>query len=631
RSYSISTGIQEQVEKIFEETESQIEFTILSSIKSKSPYDEIMKRFRRLPVKQILLIGQDCDLKYPDIPWIGKSEIKGGKPSTKFTSKFTAVEEKEINGKIEEAILDYERLKTNTSTTREKAIMLNAIARSYNKIGKQDEALAIYEQVYKNFPQEKSINSTSLGAIAYLQSAGIYLEKGEIRKTAEFYAFLLRGIMYKKPGCTKDEALFYKETIENTVNNLAVEKPIKDNDLALCNGLLYQFDNIAASEKLAGIIKEKDLLREACSKRYSYVWLNDEILLGYKAISNRDALLFCLDTNRLKEKIVSRIKQALRYTEEFDYEITDPNNQIFLSSIKTRLLNPSIQESIINQLPGWQIRVRVKESEALRRNAQIRMYINIGITTVLILIIGISVYFMFRMMHRERELSRMKTDFVSSVSHEMRTPLTTIRMIGEMFQMGSVKDAAMAREYYDTLSEETQRLTRLINKALDFSRMDSGRKPYTFVMEDISKIIIPTVKAFENYSRSNGYTIELNIQHNLPKIKVDADAISQVILNLLDNAMKYSPVNKDIKIHVYKKGEKVVIEVIDRGIGIEPGEIDKIFEKFYRVEDELTRRTKGTGVGLSIVKHIVDAHEGKIEVKSKKGEGSTFTVILPMT
>ena len=196
--------------------------------------------------------------------------------------------------------------------------------------------------------------------------------------------------------------------------------------------------------------------------------------------------------------------------------------------------------------------------------------------------------------------------------------------------MGSVKDEALAREYYDTLSGETERLTRLINKVLDFSRMDSGRKRYNFTLEDIDQIITSTVKAFEKYAEANGYIIKLNIQENLPKIKIDADAISQVILNLLDNAMKYSPVNKEINVNAYKKEENIVIDVIDKGIGIEPAKIDRIFEKFYRGEDELTRETKGTGVGLSIVKHIVDAHKGKIEIESKKGEGSTFSVILPL-
>jgi len=236
---------------------------------------------------------------------------------------------------------------------------------------------------------------------------------------------------------------------------------------------------------------------------------------------------------------------------------------------------------------------------------------------------------MLAAMRREQEVSRMKTDFVSSVSHEMRTPLTTLRMIGEMFQTGKVKEGSMAQEYYSILVGETDRLTRLINKVLDFSRMESGRKPYSLVVQDIGPEITSSVKVFETSAENTGYHVELDIHPALPKVNIDSDAMSQVLLNLLDNAMKYSPDHKTIQVRVFPEGPDVIIEVTDHGIGIEADKLDKIFKKFYRGEDELTRQTKGTGIGLAIVKHIVQAHGGTIQVKSRRGKGSVFSVALP--
>ena len=630
RSYAIAMGIKEQIEKVFGEVGPKIESKIEFLVNNKADYDKVIREFETLAVNQVLLLDQQYKIKIPDIPWVEKGD-KGRELSKEFVSNFTNIEMKEIKGAFKEAVSDYIKLRISRSSNRETAIILNAIARSYKKLGKQDEAIAAYKEICKGFSEERGVNGTSLGAVAYLQCAGISLDRGEIKEALDFYNSLLKDALSRRLECTYAEALFYKETVEGVVDTLIKQGLVKDDNLASYNSLVSQFDDIIISQEIAGILKEKNLLKDADTQQYSYTRLNDKTLVGYKTSNKyKDIIVFSLNIDRLKENIVNSIKQALRYTEEFEYEITDSSNQIFLSSLGTRLINPIIQEPLIKEFPGWQIRVRVKESEVLRRNAQLRMYINIGIIVILLMVIGISIYYMFKMMHRERELSKMKTDFVSSVSHEMRTPLTTIRMIGEMFQMGSVKDEALAREYYDTLSGETERLTRLINKVLDFSRMDSGRKRYNFTLEDIDQIITSTVKAFEKYAEANGYIIKLNIQENLPKIKIDADAISQVILNLLDNAMKYSPVNKEINVNAYKKEENIVIDVIDKGIGIEPAKIDRIFEKFYRGEDELTRETKGTGVGLSIVKHIVDAHKGKIEIESKKGEGSTFSVILPL-
>jgi signal transduction histidine kinase len=257
------------------------------------------------------------------------------------------------------------------------------------------------------------------------------------------------------------------------------------------------------------------------------------------------------------------------------------------------------------------------------------MFATSGLIVLLLLTIAASLYFMNTMVRRTAELSALKTDFVSAVSHEMRTPLATIRMIAEMFQMERVKDLRTSQEYIETVTSETERLTRLINKVLDFSRMDSGRKPYSFVPAALGPLVDATVKNFEA-GISQDCRIDVAIEPDLPEARVDEDAIVQALINLLDNAVKYSPEPGQVQVTLSRRGAELLLQVADRGIGIDPRKLGMIFEKFYRCEDELTRRTTGTGIGLSIVKHIAEAHGGRIEVQSAPGQGSVFTLHLPL-
>jgi signal transduction histidine kinase len=187
----------------------------------------------------------------------------------------------------------------------------------------------------------------------------------------------------------------------------------------------------------------------------------------------------------------------------------------------------------------------------------------------------------------------------------------------------------MSQEYIETVASETDRLTRLINKVLDFSRMDSGRKPFSFAPTALGPLVSATVKNFETGITQDG-RIDVAIEPDLPEARVDEDAIVQALINLLDNAVKYSPTPGQVRVTLMHRDGELLLQVADRGIGIDPRKLGMIFEKFYRCEDELTRRTTGTGIGLSIVKYIAEAHNGRIEVQSVPGQGSVFTLHLPL-
>lgn len=251
-----------------------------------------------------------------------------------------------------------------------------------------------------------------------------------------------------------------------------------------------------------------------------------------------------------------------------------------------------------------------------------------SIFTALVLIGGIVLA--LRTASRSMKLSQMKADFVSNVSHELRTPLASIRVFGEFLKLGRVRDPNKIHEYGEYIETESRRLTQLINNILDFSKIESGQKTYEFEESDIEQVVTDTLKTFEIMFEQNGFSIQLEKPaRHLPPVVIDSNAIAQAFINLLDNAVKYSGEARVINVRLSHAGKFVTVSVRDHGIGIAKEEIDKVFEKFYRVGNNLVHDVKGSGLGLSIVKHIVEAHNGTVTIESEPGNGTTFSIHLP--
>jgi signal transduction histidine kinase len=231
---------------------------------------------------------------------------------------------------------------------------------------------------------------------------------------------------------------------------------------------------------------------------------------------------------------------------------------------------------------------------------------------------------------RELKLSRLKSDFVANVSHELKTPLALIRLFAETLELGRVPTEDKKQQYHRIINKESRRLTQLINNILDFSRIEAGRKEYRFGRTDLAAVVRDVVDAYRFQIEQHGFALDVAVAEDLPEMELDPEAVSQALINLLNNAIKYSPNEKAIAVSVRREGERVLVGVRDRGIGIPKGEQKRIFEKFYRVETSVVHTTKGSGLGLALVQHIAEAHGGHVEVASAPGEGSTFTLSLPV-
>jgi two-component system phosphate regulon sensor histidine kinase PhoR len=232
-------------------------------------------------------------------------------------------------------------------------------------------------------------------------------------------------------------------------------------------------------------------------------------------------------------------------------------------------------------------------------------------------------------LYREAKVAKLQTDFVNKVSHDLRTPLTSIRMFVETLQLGRLQDPARQAEALEIIAEETARLSGLINRLLDWARMESGKRSYELRREEVPRIVDAALQAFEPQRLGHQVELTREVAQDLPPVWADPNALSEALLNLLNNAHKYTGPVKKIEVSARKEGPTVVIRVADNGPGIEPREQKRIFEKFYRGKDPITRAVEGTGLGLSMVKHIVAGHGGQVSVQSEVGKGATFTIVLP--
>jgi signal transduction histidine kinase len=257
------------------------------------------------------------------------------------------------------------------------------------------------------------------------------------------------------------------------------------------------------------------------------------------------------------------------------------------------------------------------------------VHVSLAILMTLVLMAGIVLA--LHTASRAMQLSQMQTDFVSNVSHELRTPLASIRVFGEFLRLGRFADSGKVREYGEYIETESRRLTQLINNILDFSKIESGQKTYRVETVEVGETVAEVLKTFDVHVQQRVGAIVFEAPDTpVPPALADPDALAQAVANLLDNAIKYAPPESDIRLCLGQQDGYVTLAVQDHGLGIPREEQTRIFERFYRVSTGLVHNVKGSGLGLAIVKHIVEAHQGHVTLESTPGQGSTFTLHLPL-
>ena len=251
----------------------------------------------------------------------------------------------------------------------------------------------------------------------------------------------------------------------------------------------------------------------------------------------------------------------------------------------------------------------------------------------LLLVLGVSLfggYLLWRDFNRDLKMAEERSHFIAGVSHELRTPLTAIRMYAETLAMGRATSPEASKQYIETILTEGERLSRLVDNVLDFAKIEQGKRLYRFRRCSLQEVVRRAVQTLERPLAEQGFVVKMDIDEAVPDLQADSDAMIRAVLNLLSNAMKYSGKSRDIEVRLGLRRNLAVIKIRDFGFGLPDTEQEQIFEKFYRAPQPEGESVPGTGLGLTLVKHVAVEHGGGVEVKSRPGEGSSFSIVLPL-
>lgn len=334
-----------------------------------------------------------------------------------------------------------------------------------------------------------------------------------------------------------------------------------------------------------------------------------------------------LDLDFVNQQLVQPLFRQLKFDPGMMIELhagRAPNPETFL-----------VLETFDDKIaPHWLIGIRVENIDEFKQSAKAGATIYMMLIAIFLPFVGVGTWLMVRSLIRDIREARLKTDFVSRVTHELKTPLTSIRLFIETLQMGGATSEEEVQKCLDIIMQESERLSKLIERILDLSKMESANKVYHFREDDFEQVVRDTIDFFRKQAQRSGGVIRLYIERNLPRFFFDRDGVREILLNLLENAIKYSVGEKLVAIRVtrtkFRDMDAVQAQVIDNGVGIRKEDVPRIFEKFYRVDDTLTKGIDGSGLGLTVSREIARGHGGEILVESQHGRGSKFTVCIPI-
>jgi signal transduction histidine kinase/tetratricopeptide (TPR) repeat protein len=608
-------------------------------------------------IEQVFYLKDSKEVRFPVAKLLyvadGRREAGSSPPAgLSYPAEIQAAQRLEFRQKdYPRALAAYRQALKHANDPRLEGLILNAVARVQRKSGLIKEAVSTYENIVRDYGGMTISEGIPLGPSASLEICVLSRELKDFAKSLQTSFGLYRSLLRREWTLERAEFDFFVQRAKTLIEEVlagqppGIDLPAFQSEFQTLEAEEAEQRNktermIAFEEGAAPALEAK--LRggtDETNRNFSRLALdvrNHSYLVSISRPtappgSAPDAVWgIIIDAEQLRE---NALRPALRDNfrpGETTWSAIGKDGAVLLSSENAPAGPVTFRTNFVSNTPDWTLEFHQPPPRLIRTFLLSRRGLY---SFVFLLIAGILVFGLvltIRSVSHELELARMKSDFVSTVSHEFKSPLTSIRQLAEMLQSGRVPSEERRQQYYDVLLEQSERLALLTDNILSLAKIEEGRAEFAFETTDVSALLTKVVSSFQERVRHEGFEIGLNVEGPLPLIAVDRTALSQAITNLIDNAIKYSGDSRKISVSASLEEQAVAIAVQDFGIGIKKEDIPRLFERFYRGGDELTRTVKGSGLGLTLVKEIVEAHRGKVQVESEPGKGSLFSIWLPL-
>ena len=534
-----------------------------------------------------------------------------------------------VERRFSDALKFYQNKILNTINHEEKIQALVASARLYNKMNQPEQAKGLYQKLRKDYRGSLLNGQIPLGLLASLEILKINKAMGENDEMRNNSRECLALLLHPPCEYTEDQFDMFYQSIKEIIHET---DPVID---SLFTELGTQKER---TDYLIRTISEPDLTSNISNNHFK----GDKNVLSIIPINSAEltaVYLSCNKNNSIQTNMVIDFKVYLNAVSEKLIKKLDPGSSINVKVedkdgklIFSKVLKEEfgyLPFPFPEYLPQWKLLISENKPGfiATLLKAGSGIYLFIFILIALLMVLGL--VFVMYSLNTELRLNKLKSDFISNVSHDLKSPLTSIRMMTEMLHHNRVGTEERKSAYYSAMLEESEHLSHLIDNILDFSRIEDDRKKYDFTDLDLDGLLVKFLESTRERLKEQGFDIRYDNLDKVPLIRGDRDAILQVFYNLIDNAIKFSGTSRVIDVNLSPRDNEIVFCVKDYGIGISMKDQERIFDRFYRGDKPQKLGIKGSGIGLTIVKQIVEAHGGTIDIESEVGNGSRVTVRLP--
>ncbi len=582
----------------------------------------------------IFLIDQDFQIIYPETGEDKKLDLltynRGWNSDyKKYMGKAETAELTQRN--YSDAAKNYQLSLTLAKTTHQEALAIEGLARS-NKAGRNyPQAIRQYQLLRNKYSQIENLGSHPFGISAPLQLYTIGTLIGE--EVFGLDSMLITYQMIKEGQwlISSSSYFFFKAEYEAILEIKIGSEDSKYEKILKFNQFLSGYV-IPAIKERSGFSE----LNKAVETKRTYMQTDDaQYLVSFKEmlIPDNDKLYFGgirwnLDT--IITRVIPPVLTDLTEETGLEFLLVNNNNINLFTNEAVRIPEESLSLSFSNIPLPWTLVAIQPGYQKLESDVKTQLIIYGLLLTIILTLMFFGAFVLLRDIKRETDSMLLQTEFIHNVSHELKTPLSLIRLYGETLLIKDKLPEADRKEGLQIITKESERLSYMINNILDFSKIEMGRKEFDLKPGKLAEVVLNTLDSYRYHLVKKGFKIKEEIGQNIPIVLFDKNAVEGILINLFSNAIKFSNNTKEMVVRLLNTPETICLEVADKGIGIPPDELLNIFNRFYRVKSTTDFEARGSGLGLTLVKHVVVAHGWQIEVKSTPGQGSSFTISIPL-